>query len=200
MNWDVILPGLAALLASLTGLQVKDRDNSQEMTNPDPTAKGQLLYSVTSCSSVGIDELRYDPDPADPTGWTTKLLICGQRYFTLQVRFEGFDQGDTLSARFYLERIRTRLNFPSSNDAINKLGCAWADDGPFILLNNTYDDRVFSVGTIDFMFNACVNEPDTSADDSPIGYIQSVSIASHFLYDSSGSPASTQLNLTVTAT
>ncbi len=194
MNWDTILPGLATLLASLTGLQAFERDSPPKAT--DPKLKAKLEFAVTSCSTVGRDERRYTyvggPDP----NASVTIAIHGNRQFTLGVKCISYDHSPTKAAEWFLERIYTRLSLPSSQAALNDLGVAWVGAAPFVNLSAVLrpEDRAFSLGQKDLFFTAAVT--DQADSDPPIGTIDSVTLTSVYLYDVDGSQLAQQIGPT----
>jgi len=194
MPWNTILPGLAALLASLTGLQITKTDMPQKVT--DSTLKAQLEFRITSCVGIGEDEWRYVAD-TDPT--QQHLTICGHRAFTLQVKCTSYDATNTNMAPWYLERIYTRLSRPANLAAMDPLGVAWTDAGPTLDLGQVIseEERIFSIGVKDFMFTAVVNDADTDPADDPQATIQHVNLTSNTLNNVDGTPLPVQVTVSV---
>ncbi len=193
MRWDVILPGLSALLGKLTGLQVFEENSPQKATNAQLKAK--LTFKVSSCVGLGEDEWRYTQHGAGPD---QDLTICGTRQFTLSVICEGYDAKATSAAYWYLERIYTRLSRPASNAALLALGVSWVDAGPFHNLSRPMGegDRVFSIGQKDLMFTAVVNDSDDDPADFPITTIAEVQLYSNTLNGADGVPLTKQIAFT----
>lgn len=196
MNWAAILPAVRALLVKLTGLQVFERDSPPQMTNP--ALKAKLEFAVVGCSTVGRDERHYEYSSSDPDpNRRVTLTIRGVRQFTLQVKCTSYDHGPLVSAEYWLERVRTKLAWPSSQQALNAVGTSWTGcPGSYQNLSavGKQEDRVWSVGVLDFQFTAAVidSTPPDSAD-SPIGTIDSVELTSVYLRDSSGTPLAKQI-------
>jgi hypothetical protein len=199
MNWDILLPGIASVLGVLTGLDVRDLGAPPGFT--DPVRQAKLEYRVIACSGIGQDEYRYAYDAGADT---MRLTLSGVRKFTVAVRCEGYDQGSARGAQWYLERIYTRLNLPNVNDYFDSLNVAWIDAGPYVDLPTEKDNRLFSVGSKDFVFTTSVNESADGLGDpllpvaSPVPYIQSVQFVSQYLYAADGSThVAPQIDLTV---
>lgn len=192
MRWDVILPGLAALLASLTGLQITKTDMPQKVT--DSALKAQLEFRITACTGIGEDDWRYSAD-SDPT--QQLLTVCGQRSFTLQVKCTSYDAANTSMAPWFLERIYTRLSRPASLAAMAALDVAWCEAGPTLDLGQSIseEERIFSIGVKDFMFTAAVNDADDA--DSPQATIQHVNLTSNTLNNVDGNPLTRQVSVSV---
>lgn len=194
MRWDLILPGLSALLAGLTGLQITKTDMPQKVT--DSALKAQLEFRITSCVGIGEDEWRYTAD-SDPT--QQHLTICGHRAFTLQVKCTSYDATNTHMAPWFLERIYTRMSRPTSLDAMGTLGVAWIDAGPTFDLgqSSSEEERIFSIGVKDFMFTAVVNDADDDPADDPQPTIQHVNLTSNTLNNVDGTPLTRQVTVSV---
>lgn len=194
MRLDLLLPAIAALLGSLTGLDARDGGMPAGFT--DPVLKAKLEYRVTAINGIGDDEWRY----GDPGDGLEHLTICGTRKFTVSVRCESYDQSSNLSAQWYLERIYTRLSRPSALDALRAVDCCWIDSHSYVDLPTPKDDRVWSIGVKDFVFTAAVNDSaDDSAADSPITTIDTVQFVSQYLFQPDGvTQTRDQIDVTVT--
>jgi hypothetical protein len=201
MKWGTILPGIQALLVKLTGLaavNVGELDvGDQKFTSSKK--KGQISFSIISVKSIGNDELRYAFDPDADENESMSVTVCGNREFTLGIRFEGFDHGFERAAAWYLERIFTRLSRPASAAALRAVECSWVGASPFVNLNATIsdEDRIFSRGQRDFSFITVVND----ADDDPAdigGFIETVELYSDTLDITPGTPAGLQIDTLIT--
>ncbi len=195
MNWGTILPGISALLATLTGLQRFERDSPPKVT--DSKLKAKLEFAVIACKGLGLDEriYTYDGDVVDPNARMV-LTLRGYREFTLGIKCTSYDHGYTKSAEWHLERVYSRLSWPSSQKALNALGVAWVGAGSFQNLSGVMapEDRVFSLGQKDFFFTAAVEETDApDASDSPIGTIDHAILTSVYLYDEAGQALESQI-------
>jgi len=201
VDWATVLPGIAALLARLTGLQTFERDSPPKFT--DPVLKAKLEFAVTSCVAVGRDERRYtyDGTVVDPNARMV-LTIDGNREFVLAVKCVSYDHTPLHSAEFFLERIYTKLSWPSSQAALNAVGISFTGAEKFVNVSaNISDaDRVFSLGVKDFRFLASVTDtvPPDPTDvshfgDSPIGTIDHVQLTSVYLYGVDGNPLGKQV-------
>jgi hypothetical protein len=201
MRWDLILPGIGNLLGRLTGLQQFERDSPAKLT--DTRLKAKLEFAVTACTSVGRDERRYvyDGTVTDPNA-RVKLTITGVRQFTLSVKCVSYDHSPMMAAEWHLERIYTRLSWPSSQQALNALGVSWTGAGTFTNLSTIQkaEDRVFSLGQKDLFFTALVEDstPPVAGylGDSPIGTIDQVILTSVYLYGPDGQQLGKQIGPT----
>ncbi len=195
MDWATFLPALSALLAKLTGLQDFERDSPPKFT--DPVLKAKLEFAVTSCIAVGRDERRYVYSPTDPDlNKRVTLTIEGNREFALTVKCISYDHSPLKSAEYYLERIYTKLSWPSSQQALNDAGMSFMHADNFINISQALspEDRAFSMGVKDFHFLAAVVDVDSpDSADSPIGTIDEVELTSIYLFDVSGDPLGKQI-------
>lgn len=198
MNWSTILPGIQALLVSITGLRsanVGDADGgNQKFTST--VKKGQLSFKVVSVRHIGRDETRLEE--VDVAGDIhLEETVCGNREFTLQLLFEGYDHNFTKSAEYYLERIFTKLSRRTSRAALDAVGCSWTGVTPFVNLSKVVsnEDRVFPRGARDFTFLTAVNDHDDDPSEW-VGWIETVELYSNPLNDVSGDPASVQVSFT----
>lgn len=212
MNWSTILPGIQALLVSITGLRsanVGDADDGKQKFT-SAVKKGQLSFKVVSVRHIGRDETRLEevdvvtPGPSGPSGpepdvHTIHLeeTVCGNREFTLQLLFEGYDHSFSKSAEYYLERIFTKLSRRTSRAALDAVGCSWTGVTPFVNLSKVVsnEDRVYSRGARDFTFLTAVNDHDDDPSEW-VGWIETVELYSNPLNDVSGDPASVQVSFT----
>lgn len=190
------LPALALLMTRLTGLQmVEERDSPQKVV--DPQKKGKLQYIVMGCKPVGQDEIRYTYNSGTNT---MDVVVLGMRRLTVTARFEGYDHRPGQDALFYLERLGTRMSWPSSVQALQDVGLSLIERTSFINLSRVYEDsdRRWSIGQKDFIFNFLLEEPP-GADDTPVSWIQTVIWASDTLDDVDGLPLDRQISGTVVA-
>lgn len=195
-DFATMLPGFAALAVSLTGLQVFQRNSPPKVI--DPKLKGKLDFRVIACRPVStFDEIRY---VFDTVLGTYTMVSSGLRKLTIQVTFEGFDHGYGRDALFYLERLASRIVWPSSLAALNVLEMSLLDRGTFVDLSKVLsaEDRQWSVGTKDFIFLAVLNETPDNPDDNPANWIETVIFTSNPLLGEDGTPESPPVSGTVT--
>ncbi len=200
MNWEAILPGIQTLLVAVTGLRsanVGDADDGKQKFT-SPVKKGQLSFKVVSVRHIGRDESRLEEVSEGPSGPIHfEETVCGNREFTLQLLFEGYDHSFTKSAEYYLERIFTKLSRRTSRAALAAVGCSWTGVSPFINLSAVIskEDRVYSRGARDFTFLTAVNDHDDDPSEWT-GWIETVELYSNTLKDVSGTDTPTQVSFT----
>lgn len=192
-DFSTILPALASLCTSLTGLQASERDMPQKMTRP--SVKGKLIYLVTNVTSVGLDDdIRYVYDAGTNT---LHMVVAGIRTFTFSVRFEGEDHSPGRDALFYLERLRTRLVWPAAQAAMFTANVALTKRMAFQDLSRVLsaEDRVQSVGVLDLIFQAVVEDsPTTGSSDFPVSWVERVHFNSDTLDNEGGTPLPVQIH------
>lgn len=142
----------------------------------------KLEYEIVSIVGLGQDEQRnpydadvlipddtYEPDPDDPAARLGAVLptLHGNRIITLQVKAET-QAPSAAGAWLYIERIRTRLNLPSFNDALEAVGLAINDQREARPFSYT-DDSGRAVQVV--IFELVLNAAD-SAQDDPVTTIE----------------------------
>jgi hypothetical protein len=198
VDWATILPGIQTLLVSVTGLRsanVGDADEGKQKFI-SPVKKGQLSFKVISVRHIGRDETRLEEVDVDGDIHLEET-VCGNREFTLQLLFEGYDHAFTKFAEYYLERIFTKLSRRTSKTALAAVGVSWTGVTPFVNLSRVIsnEDRVYSRGARDFTFLTAVNDHDDDPSEWA-GWIETVELYSNPLKDVSGDPASVQVSFT----
>lgn len=180
MRWDEINPALVSLFTSLAVDQPAPTPPAQ---TPDwqaawgerrrefvhPGQRQELLLKVTSCVSVGEDESRTDYDDEAEDVFET---ITGNRRFVLQVQARVLEHEDDLWAMQTLERLRTRLQWRSSLDALLAVNVALVEVRQAIKASATYDKRVWSIANMDVVLASSVND----ANPIPVGWIEHVNL------------------------
>lgn len=156
--WDYTMVQLFAQLAELPCVW---RD--QERPFVDAYQNALVLLSVSSVSAIGIDERRIELDAAKLASVPPAELEptqTGLRRVVLQVQVDAYDQDARNRARFFLERIRTRLRRPSSESALDGIETGLIDIAPIVVIGNVVDGRVYSRATMDVNLHVSVNERD----------------------------------------
>jgi len=148
MNLDTIKPALKALVKNLSGLDTVWEDE------PRPYNPGALaLLAFTVITPVGQDEVVRKQDLNQDKGQELADEHRGVRQATLTVKVESQVQTDTGSAYWHLERVRERLPFRSTGDALRAVNCALIRSGPTLDLTQNWDDRQRSVAALEVFLN-----------------------------------------------
>lgn len=196
-TFATIMTGFRALAIQLTGLQV-EQYNSPPKTI-DPKKKGRLEFRILACRPISAvtDEIRYTFD----AGTNTLIMTSeGMRTITMQVKFEGYDHGPGQDACYYLERLGNRIVWPSSLEALAALDLGLVNRGTFQNFSKVLsaEDREWSIGIKEFIFQAVVNETPDNPADNPSTWIETVIFLSDTLDNVDGNPLVPQISRTVT--
>lgn len=148
---------------------------------------------IIANAQLGMDHAQHEFDAGGAAGEEMQVSQVGNRLLTLNVQVQTWDQSLACSARFYLERFRTRVRWPSSLAELRVFGLAVVRVGNLLLLDPPKDDHAYSRASLDVFFSGHVLE-----EDAPTTYIQSADIRSNQLTDVDGSPTETQIDTTVT--
>ncbi len=146
---------------------------------------GIVLLKVIADLSIGVDEYRIVYDPAQVASDPPEEMIptsCGSALVTLQVQVETFDQDASGRARTALRRIRQRLRWPSSLQALRKIETSLVDILTIPVIDRVQDGRVYSLATMDVRLNTIQVE-----NDKPFGRIDTIVVQPDLL-DESGVP------------
>ena len=178
---------LVPILRSLTGLSVVAREDM-----PRPLAKASegalVLYSLFGVATIGgTDERRFAraTDQEYGQGGDTETIpeggqeppaietIIGRREVTIRVKVDSVDQTGNRGARYYLERMRTRVQWSSIQTALRGAGLGFQDVLLATEANETRDEHRASVAIFDLRCNMLAIEADT---DNPIPTIERVDV------------------------
>jgi hypothetical protein len=165
MNLDTIKPALITLFGTLSELTTVWEDE------PRPYSLGALtLLSYTAISSLGHDEVHRKQDLDQPQGQELADQHRGIRLATLTIKVESMIQTDTGSAYWYLERIRERLPFRGTLEALRAVNCALVRAGTTVDLTAALDDRQRSIAALDVTLSVRTDVDDPTR----YGYIATV--------------------------
>jgi hypothetical protein len=146
---------LLALAAALTGLDAVWEDQDRPATND--VSRGIVLLSFGANASIGRDESRVEYAPGTDDFQATAI---GQRLIPWRIDVQSLEQGDADTAWNVLERLRTRLRWQSSIDAMNAVNVSVATTGQIQKIPETVDDRFISRAALDVMLNVSLREVD----------------------------------------
>lgn len=183
MNLGDIRGALRTVINRVDGVTADvTQDANQAQFYPDPGGDtgAVVTFNVISVAAVGQDEKReeYDADadidgdeyPGDLGGVVQS--IHGNRRLTVSLRCECDDLRDGGSAWTYLERVRTRLQLPSSRETLSDAGVGISELGPARDLSYDSNGRRVSVAQFDLFLNAA-----DSASDDPVTTIERVGLS-----------------------
>lgn len=173
IDFATLKPALLALAKSLTGLTVAAMENE-----PRPMAKGSegtiALVSFFGISGIGTDEHRYERDTASEwgQGGDTEILpeggaeppvldtVIGRRELTIRIKVEGIYQDANRDARFFVERMRTRLSWESTRVALLAAGLGFQEVLLATIADEKRDNRTASIALVDVRCNVVASEQD----------------------------------------
>lgn len=147
--------GLAAIAASLTGLDAVWENEPRPATND--VTRAIVLLSFTATSAIGRDEVRSAFDDGTQDFGDTAV---GQRILPWRIVVESLEQDNGDTAWDYLEKLRLRLRWQSSIDALNSLSVTVNVTGQVQDLQVPVDDHIASKAALDVTLNATFTEAD----------------------------------------
>lgn len=171
MNLDVIEPALAALAATLTGVDA--RLCVWENAVRPAYQSALVLLSWVSTQGVGVDEEKWAyAANADPLLEMTPT-VEGPRFAVVQLSIESIDQRPGYTARHLAERARTRLQWPSSLATLRAADLALAGVGAVIKADyRGSNDRWISRALLEMRLNAKATDADLAGRTSYIATVQ----------------------------
>jgi hypothetical protein len=152
---DSTCDGLLALAAALTGLDAVWENQPRPETND--VTRGIVLLSFTATASVGRDEVRTTFDVGTQDFGD---VAVGQRALPWRIIAESLEQKNVNTAWAILEKMRLRLRWQSSIDALNAVNVSIATTGQVQDLQVPVDDRIISKAALDVSLNASFSEAD----------------------------------------
>jgi hypothetical protein len=184
MNLSLIQTTLASWVASITSLPVYWRHTAVSST----WEENHVLCYIANVRSVPGESLLRTYNALAGAGEEIEYSVEGQRQFNLEIQCYSFSQIAGENAAHYTNLIRDRLRFPSAQIAFKVADIAFAR-----ILGSGYiaalqDMRDVSVSNLELLMNASF-----SADDTPIGYIETIKATSNFL-GPDGNPVSEQFD------
>lgn len=138
----------------------------------------QVDLKITTVSTVGNDDWRYtmqEVEGSDPPTQDLFQSIEGLRRVVCQIKATTMQEEDSFWAVGVLERVRTRLDWNSSRQALLAVGVDYTD---CLAVNDTTftdDGRRVSAATLDVVFTMVSNDTDPI----PIGWIERIIHTSH---------------------
>lgn len=151
--------GLERLFDSIGGgLPVCWKDDPR----PD-LADGVILLKVLADLSQGVDEYRVAHDSSLNSSSPPKECqptSCGSALVTLQVQVETFSQDANDQARTFQRKIRQRLRWPSSREALATIETSLVDILTIPVVDKLEDNRHYSLATMDVRLNTIQVEND----------------------------------------
>lgn len=195
MDYAAVESGLPTLFAALMGIPCQWATQPRRMI----VGTGAVIDIIGSDDNGRDEHVEEYVDDAgdvvdldDATG--VRETVFGQRALRLQVTIWGITQKLATSARFYLERLRTRIRFTSSIATLKAMGLSLATREAIVQVDPTQDGRVMSQSSLDLQFGYGVAESD-----APGSFVKTARILSQFIRNAGGvqEPDSLQSDVTV---
>lgn len=176
IDFEAKKTAIRAIVASLTGVTagaVVFEDEPRPMA--DPAQGAIVLISFFGVVSLGsTDERVYERDTSAEYGQggdTSEIpeggqeppaleTVVGRREVTIRVKVETIYQDANRDARFYLERMRTRIAWSSIQDRLTAAGLGFQDVALATLIGETRDNRKPSIAVFDVRANVLATEQD----------------------------------------
>jgi hypothetical protein len=153
MDWQALQDGLKALVAAASGIRAQNIawDGEPEVMRNYPMAMLELQQPSRDAST---DETRHE---LDDEGRLVPVIV-GNRAVTLLVTVKSRDQRGPSKAYAILERLRTRLELPSSLQALDALGVALRDSPATQDISAVSQSREESIAQLSFSVGYVVEE------------------------------------------
>ncbi len=179
MDWEALQDAIKAWFTGITGLTVVWENEKRPHLLRDAFG---ILSTPSEVTSVGQDYYRettsVDPDEIDPE-------VVGQRVFQVGCRVVSRSQTANKTARWYTERARLSLKFPTVLTAFQTAGIAVVNALPTFQFDAPWDQRFESISA----FNLLLATTATLTDSTPVGTIGTIAVSSNV------APAPTPPNL-----
>jgi len=187
-DWATLETELATLLSSLLEIPCQWR------TQPTKLHQGAHAFvDALAPTALGADDVRWaDVGGTPETPDFVQATVVGQRELTLQVSVWSPSQSLSSSARMYLERLRTRLRWPSTLEALRGLGLALVTTENVVDVDPVQDGRVRSQSTLDVRIAYGALEADAQ-----IPWIEDARVTGTFT-DAAGDPSPYSFDLNPT--
>lgn len=174
MNLATIRPGLATLIASMSGLTTVWEDAARPFGMTAPSVPAFVMLSTVSLIGLGRDECRTAFDADAPLNEELSDTFVGQRTWVVQVRVESEVQTDSGNADTYLEQIREQIRFTRNRATLDAVNVAYQSASQRVNLSQVIDGRMRSIVAADFTFTVATTTTDLNA----YGYVATATLVS----------------------
>lgn len=166
MDWTALQAGLKDVVAATGGIAAANVswDGEPERMRGYPMATLEVLEDRRD----GHDELRQVPD-ADGR---LVPVVYGHRLITLQVTLRSRDQRGNAKASSILSRLRTRLELPEPQAALDELGVVLRDTSALRDVSAVIQQREESGAQLSITLGYTVAESDEQHTTEPIESVQ----------------------------
>jgi len=168
MDWQVLQDGLKALVAAAGGIEAHNI-----AWDGEPDAMRGYPMAVLELTRHGrdrvADEVRYEPDS---DGRLVPYLV-GQRAVTLQVTVKSRNQRGLHKATAILERLRTRLELPRSQQMLDDLEVVLRESStPTVDQSAVSQQREESIAQLTLTLGYVAEERDEEHPEEAIEHVQ----------------------------
>lgn len=185
-SFSTLQTSLPALFATLLGIPCDWADQPRGL---HPSARAEL--AIFGETALGMDERRWQTVPGGTeVEDTVQATVTGQRLFTLSITAWSPSQKLDESARFYLERLRLRLSFPSTVATLDGLGLGLIDTLPIHKIDPDENARRVSMAVLDVRLSHAQSESD-----APIESINEAHVLAQYVTHADGTHAGAQPDL-----
>lgn len=194
MNWATMQAGLLAWFAAALGVDDEAvqipaawEDEPEQMT-----PSGLLgLLKIRGIEAVGTDELRFVLDAEQPAGQDLIPQSSGNRRLTVSLSVEAHDLQPAWSAHRFLDRVRSKLRLPATQDALRELGLGILRTEAIQVVDGEVDGRRLGKAVLDVHFSYASNYLDT---DGGTSFIETIGLSTE-LEDTGGTELPVPPNL-----
>lgn len=174
IDWSVANPALVALFTRLAFDKAPDKFRAQvdgrAQRYTDTESKTDLVLKLRHISPIGVDETE-----KVEVGSGLHYAQSGNRRVIIEVRVETYKNNDANWAWTTIERLRTRIQRPSSHQALADINFAFVEAGPSVGFPQTVNGAEWSVAAMDITFGTRFIDVETI----PFGWFERIAITSH---------------------
>lgn len=174
MDWQALQDGLAAWLAAESGMLVGDVLWDDEPEGYIGLATATLRLRAHN-SAGGSDDVRYG---AQGPNEDATVSAVGNRSMTLSIKVRTRDASGATRPYSILERVRDRLELPSTQDAFDALGIGLIGTAALVDVSPVRDRRREPTAVLDLRMSYASDSSEASpAPADTIGTIEHVHVS-----------------------
>ena len=160
MDWQALHDGIKAFVAAASGIEEHNVawDGEPETMRSYPMAMLELV--ALNRDAAASDETRYEPND---DGQLVPVVV-GQRVATLQVTIKSRNQRAPHKAYVIADRMRSRIELPAAQRALDELGVVVRDSAAIRDLSAVSQQREESVAQLSMTLSFVVVERDDDAE------------------------------------
>lgn len=175
MDWQELQDGLKAWFVAQSGLDVRDVIWDDEPVGYTGIASATMR--LRSHNTAGVtDEVRYESQGPDEDATVAAL---GNRSMTLSIKVRTRDADPDTRPYAILERVRDRLELPSTQDALDALGIGLIGTAALVDVSPVRDRRREPTAVLDLRMSYTSDTSEATPAPTPadtIGTIEHVEI------------------------